>query len=145
MAFKSHSLTFEDQLGAVIGVLIGSSLMGVGLWAQGLEAHQREHWVETSGQIVDSVRYYDRQENETTYAPVIQFEINGDPARFTGSYQRYRLSEGKQVVVRYDPNDPVETARIVDSFDGIAPWAGFGLGAASLIAGLGRLLPFRWS
>lgn len=145
MNSKSQSFSFEDKLGACIGMVIGLMFIGVGFWVRHLDAWEQATLVEAQGTVIDCVS---RRERRTTddrevevFAPVIEFLVKGDRTRFTGSYQSYCLSQGKTVVVRYDPNQPATTARLVEPLDRIWSWVAFGTGGLVIISSLRPLLP----
>ncbi len=99
--------------------------------------------------MVDSVSRRERDttsnQEKITYAPVIEFMLNGDRTRFTGTYESYRPSNGNRVVIRYNPNKPTTTARVVDPLEGWTAWAMFGMGGVSIIFSLGKLLATLFS
>ncbi|WP_442949056.1 DUF3592 domain-containing protein [Nostoc sp.] len=81
---------------------------------------------------MDSISRRDRsstnnEEKETYYAPVIEFLVNGKRTRFTVNYESYCSSNGHQVVVRYDPKQPINTAHVVNPLEGcLVGWASCG-------------------
>ncbi|MCM1981791.1 DUF3592 domain-containing protein [Lyngbya confervoides] len=147
MGFKSHPVNFEDQLSALIGLVIGLVFIGAGGWVQQRNLLEQTHWVEAQGTIVETVsrRERDGDSEETTYAPVIEFEVNGDPARFIGKYESYRLSRGNQMLIRYDPTQPEKTARVIEPLEGAVPWTILGLGGLVIVSSLWKVIPVRWS
>lgn len=147
MGFKRHQSTFDEKLSACIGLGLGLLLFGFGFWARQDIAHEQATMIETQGTVVDSVSRRERTDNGTkeTYAPVIEFVVKNERLRFTGFYESYRLSNGRAVEVRYDPKDPIDSARIVEPLEGLAPWAAFGMAGATALSGLGALVPIRWS
>lgn len=138
-----HS-NFDETLSAGFGLLLGVLFMVGGFWVRHIDAQQRATLNETQGTIVDSVRRRDRnasnnQEKET-YAPVIEFLANGKRTRFTGKYESYRSSQGRVVVVRYDPNQPTTTARVVEPLEGLTAWGMVGVGGIAVVYSAGALL-----
>lgn len=135
--------SFDDFLSALIGLVLGLLLIGAGVWARSLQRHEQATLVETQGTVVDSVSRQERDSSDnsqrTTYAPVIEFQVRDKPLRFVGQYESYRISKGKQVVVRYDSDQPTTTARVVDPLAGLATWALFGMGGLGLLASLKSL------
>ncbi|MDZ8104369.1 MAG: DUF3592 domain-containing protein [Nostoc sp. DedQUE12a] len=149
MNFKPHQSTFDEKLSAGIGLFLGLLFIGGGFWVRNIVAQEIATLKETRGTVVDSISRRDRssknnQEKET-YAPVIEFLANGEPTRFTGSYESYRSSNGKIVGVRYDPKQPIKTARVVNPLEGLVPWGMFGMGGLAVVCSLGAFLPVRWS
>ncbi|WP_244918218.1 DUF3592 domain-containing protein [Nostoc linckia] len=149
MNFKPHQSTFDEKLSAGIGLFLGLLFIGGGFWVRNIVAHEIATLKETRGTVVDSIsrreRNSENNQEKETYAPLIEFLANGEPTRFTGSYESYRSSNGKIVVVRYDPKQPIKTARVVNSLEGLVPWAMFGMGGLAVVCSLGAFLPVRWS
>ncbi|MBW4641665.1 MAG: DUF3592 domain-containing protein [Goleter apudmare HA4340-LM2] len=148
MNFKPHQSTFDDKLSAIIGLVIALIFIAVGFWVRNKVAHERATLTETQGTVVDSLSRRERDSNDRpkeTYAPVIEFLIKGDRIRFTGYYESHRASKGNTVVVRYDPQQPATTARIVEPFEGLAHWMAFGMGGLLVVSSVGKVLPIRWS
>jgi hypothetical protein len=147
MNLKSPQGNLDEKLSAIFGLVIGVLFVAGGFWVRSIEATDRATLKETQGTVVDSVRRRERdtstnQERET-YAPVIEFLVDGQPIRFTGKYESYRSSKGNGVVVRYDPKQPTSTARVVDPLEGLTAWGMFGVGGVATILSLGTLLPVR--
>jgi hypothetical protein len=147
MNSKPQQNNLDEKLSAIFGLVIGVLFIAGGFWVRSIEAYNRATLKETQGTVVDSVRRRERdtstnQEKET-YAPVIEFLINGQPNRFTGKYESYRSSRGNGVVVRYDPKQPTNTARVVDPLEGLTAWGMFGMGGLATLFSLGTLLPVR--
>lgn len=142
----SSPKSFDDLLSTALGIVIGLVLIGSGFWVRSINAHQRATLTETRGTVVDSVSRRDRSSTDgqaqATYAPVIEFLVNGDRVRFTGKYESYRLSRGHVVVVRYDPEQPTTTAQTVEPLEDLVPWSLWGMGGMSLFFSLGALLPW---
>ncbi|MEA5603267.1 DUF3592 domain-containing protein [Nostoc sp. UHCC 0252] len=149
MNFKSHQNTFDDKLSASIGLAIGLLFIAGGFWVRNIAVREGTTLNETQGTVVDSISRRDRtgtnNQQKETYAPVIEFLVNGKPTRFTGNYESYRSSNGHIVVVRYDPKQPINSARVVNPLEGLVPWGMFGMGGLAVVYSLGALLPIRWS
>ncbi|MEH2074868.1 MAG: DUF3592 domain-containing protein [Nostoc sp.] len=150
MNFKPHQNTFDDKLSAGIGLTFGLLFIAGGFWVRNIVVREGATLNETRGTVVDSISRRDRsstnnEEKEIYYAPVIEFIANGKRTRFTGNYESYRSSNGHQVVVRYDPKQPINTARVVNPLEGLVPWGMFGMGGLAVVSSLGALLPVRWS
>lgn len=148
MNVKLRQVTFEDKFSGILGVMIGVVFIGTGFWVNNKFTHEQATLTQTQGRVVDTVHRRERDsknKEKDTYAPIIEFVVQGDPVRFTGRYESYRASNGKIVAVRYDPKQPVTTAREVQSFESLAPWVAFGMGGLSLISGVRQLLPIRLS
>ncbi|MGA7934023.1 MAG: DUF3592 domain-containing protein [Kovacikia sp.] len=147
MNSKPQQNNLEEKLSAIIGLVLGILFIAGGFWVRSIEAHDRATLQETQGTVVDHIRRRDRatstQQERETYAPVIEFLDNGQPTRFTGNYESYRTSQGNRVVVRYDPTQPTNTARVVDPLEGLTTWGMFGLGGLATICSLGTLLSIR--
>jgi Protein of unknown function (DUF3592) len=128
---------------------IGLLFIAGGFWVRNIVLHEGATLKETQGTVVDSISHSDRSntknQQKETYAPVIEFLVNGKRTRFTGNYQSYRSSNGHVVVVRYDPKQPISTARVVNPLEGLVPWGMFGMGGLAVVYSLGALLPVRWS
>ncbi|MDZ8065290.1 MAG: DUF3592 domain-containing protein [Nostoc sp. DedQUE08] len=152
MNFQPHQNTFDDKLSASIGLAIGLLFIGGGFWVRNIIAHEGATLNETRGTVVDSISRRDRSstnnndnEQKETYAPVIEFLANGKRTRFTGNYESYRSSNGQTVVIRYNPQQPISTARVVNPLEGLVPWGMFGMGGLAVVFSVSALLPVRWS
>ncbi|MFN6486158.1 MULTISPECIES: DUF3592 domain-containing protein [unclassified Nostoc] len=149
MNFKPHQITFDDKLSAGIGLVIGLLFIGGGFWVRNIIAREGATLNETRGTVIDSISRREsnstNNEQKETYAPVIEFLANGERTRFTGYYESYRSSNGQIVVVRYDPKQPISTARVVNPLEGLVPWGMFGMGGLAVVSSVGALLPVRWS
>lgn len=136
----------ESRLSAVIALVIGVTLVGAGFLARAYEARERATLTETTGTIVDTVKGRVRDSNgkdRDGFAPVIEFQVNGAPVRFTGAVENFRQSNGNAVAIRYDPAQPAASARVVGGLQELAPWAVFILGGFSLLSGLRGLIRSR--
>ncbi|MBL1177273.1 DUF3592 domain-containing protein [Pantanalinema sp. GBBB05] len=148
MPVESPSPSVDETLSTLWGLAIGLLLMVGGLWVQ--QIHQREQVTlkEVQGTVVDTISRRERDatthQEKITYAPVIEFPVTNDRTRFTGKYESYRVSNGKPVVVRYNPQQPATTAQVVDPLEGWTPWAMVGIGGLSVFWSLTPLL-LRWT
>lgn len=135
----------EDWIKLAMGLALGVSIAGLGLWMLALEARERAATVETRGMIVATAARTEPDPdragwNRTVYAPVIEFplpqtaSLAGGYGRFNGRFEPYRASEGKAVVVRYQPASPWQTARVVEPLEDLGSLGAIGLGAAALAA-----------
>lgn len=109
-------------------MVVGVVLISVAVWA-----HQREsHFVEVQGKVVDSVRERDGD----SWAPVVEFEVNGQLIKQTGSFSSTRTANGEAMSVQYDPADPANSARVMGPLGALAFPAAFLLGLFALISGV---------
>ncbi|MGP1386068.1 MAG: DUF3592 domain-containing protein [Thainema sp.] len=149
MKLKRYQPTFEEKLSAIIGLALALTLIAVAAWAQRRDLYEQETMRETQGVVVDSVsrreRDTTRNQDKLTYAPVIEFQANGQSVRFTGWYESYRWSNGRVVAVRYDADEPATTAKVIDPLAGLIPWLVIGMGGFAAVCSLGTLLPVRLS
>ncbi len=149
MKLRRHQPTFEEKLSAIIGLVLGLTLMAVAAWAQRQDWYEQQTMKETQGIVVDSVSRRERDstsnQDKVTYAPVIEFQVNGQPVQFTGWYESYRWSNGRTVAVRYDADQPATTAKVVDPLAGLVPWLVMGMGGFAVVCSLGTFLPVRLS
>lgn len=149
MKLIRHQSTFEEKLNAVIGLFLGLTLITVAAWTRQVGLHEQKTLRETQGIVVDTVSRRERDtthnQDKLTYAPVIEFQVNGQPIQFTGWYESYRWSNGRTVAVRYDADDPANTAKVVDPLAGLMPWLVIGMGGFAVISSLAALLPVRLS
>ena len=143
MRIVSRPISFDDKLSALINLMIGVVLIGTGLWVRQKDADERHHWVETQGVVIKSISRQLPKSTDTTYAPVIEFEANGDRAQYIGAEKSYQFSEGKTVIIRYDPERPNEAARVIKPFDKFAPFAIMILGGTCVAIGAKKVMPFR--
>lgn len=136
----------EAKFSAVIALAIGVLLVGAGFAAREYEARERATLTETTGTVVDTVKSRVRDsegKDRDGFAPVIEFQVNGAPVRFTGAVENFRQSNGNVVAIRYDPAQPSASARVVGGLQELAPWAVFLLGGFSLLGGLRGLIRSR--
>lgn len=145
MKIRSRPVSFDNKLSAIISLVIGAGIMGGGLWARQINAYEREHWGQAQGVVIDTLTYRPNKSLDETYAPVIEFEANGDRAQYEGPYKSYRWSEGKEVTIRYDPQRPNDAARIIQPFDELAPVAAMILGVVVAGIGLKQVIPIQIS
>jgi hypothetical protein len=152
MSQHPEPLDFEDKMSTAIGLFIGLIFVMLGLWLRNMHQQEQATSVETKGTVVDTIQRKERDKANreiTTYAPVVEFSINsgvetpGNQRRFTGYSGTSSMSNGSVVTVLYNPNNPVNTARIAQPQEFLASWWMFGLGGVSTIAGLLRLSPWR--
>lgn len=147
MTAEPQSPNFDEKLSAMIGLMMGLLFIAGGFWVRHIDLREQATLNETQGTVVDTMSRHERDttnnKEKVTYAPVIEFLANGDRTRFTGRYESYRVSTGNRVVVRYDPQKPTTTARVVDPLEGWTAWSMFGIGGLSVFWSLGTLLPLR--
>ncbi len=146
MHFERQSIDLDAKISAIVGLVTGLIFVVAGAWVYQKDTQERSQWRETHGTVVDGVsrkeRDYEDDRDKVTYAPVIEFEANGDRVRFTGKYDDYRPSDGHVVVVRYDPNQPT-TARVVDPLEWLTFWWVMGMGGTLTYTSLVSLSPVR--
>ena len=144
---EPEKMSSQDKFNAIFGLVMGLLFIAGGVWAHNNEAYQRATLIQTEGIVVDRVSRRERDYNndgyKETYAPVVEFLVKGDRVRFTGNYDSSRPSNGNSVIVRYDPNQPVTTAKIVHPFQSLTAWGMFGMGGLSIFFSLELLLPVR--
>ncbi len=69
--------------------------------------------------------------------------MNGDRVQYIGAEKTYRFSNGKVVIIRYDPKQPDQAARVVKPFDRWAPLTVMALGGVCFVLGAKKVVPFR--
>lgn len=147
MPSEPQPSNFDEKLSAMIGLVIGLLFIAGGFWVRQIDLREQATLNETQGTVVDIVSRRERNntnnQEKVTYAPVIEFLANGDRTRFTGRYESYRASKGNRVVIRYDPQKPATTARVVGPLEGWTAWAMFGMGGLSVFWSLSPLLPVQ--
>lgn len=129
----------ESRFSTVFALVVGLLFVGLGLWLRDREAKDQARLTETRGAVVESVKGRKRTSDGKdidVFAPVIEFEANGEKHRLTGVYEPSKQSNGNPVAVRYDPSAPGTTARVVGSLEGLVPWSLFALGGVSVFSGL---------
>jgi hypothetical protein len=143
MNFKPQHPNFDERLSAVIGLVLGLLFIVGGFWVRHITLHEQATLNETQGTVVDTVsrREGNNNQEKVTYAPVIEFLAEGDRTRFTGKYESYRSSHGNKVMVRYNPDQPASTPRVVDPLEDWTTWGMFVIGGIAVIFSLGELLP----
>jgi Protein of unknown function (DUF3592) len=150
MSKHPEPLDLGDKINTAIVLFIGLPFLMAGLWVRNMDQNERATLVETKGTVVDIIhrKERDRAKREiTTHASVVEFSINDDVEtpenrrRFTDSYRSFTRSNGSVVEVLYNPNNPVNTARIATPKE--ASWYMFGFAGLLSIAGLHHLSPWR--
>ncbi|MFZ5441386.1 MAG: DUF3592 domain-containing protein [Myxococcota bacterium] len=116
-------------------LFVGLVFLALGGWLRAKDVDEAEHWVEVRGTVVDSVKRRDVERNEDTWAPVVEYEVDGEKRRLNGRYETYRQSEGNPAVLRYEPSDPDGTVHLVGALDGLIPFALLALGGLSFVTG----------
>ena len=115
-----------------VPIITGVVLLSAAAWVHQKDEVEAAQWVEVRGRIVDAVRERDGDQ----WAPVVEFEANGQRFRETGSYSSSRPSTGSELFVRYDPEAPEKSARILGPFDALVAPVVFVMGLAALLTGI---------
>lgn len=148
MGFIRYHVPLDEKLGGLFGLVLGLGLyLGGGHWVQQRIAYERANFRETQGMIVDNAKWRSRDSDNKeriTYAPVVEFQANGQTLQFQGLSQSYPSSTQKSVIVRYDPQQPTH-ASIVEPLENLTPWAMYAIGGFAALCSAGSLLPVRWS
>jgi hypothetical protein len=134
----------DSRFSSIVSLVVGLIFIAIGFWLLQREEHEARTLAESTGHVVDSIKG-SRHDNTTkkdtvTWAPVIEFTVDGGAVRFTGSPDTVHESDGNVVAVRYDPASPQATAQVVGALDGLIPWTAFAMGGLSALVGLGGLL-----
>ncbi|MFN7918941.1 MAG: hypothetical protein U0Q16_02525 [Bryobacteraceae bacterium] len=142
---------------AAAQIMLGLALIAAGFWTRGRMEAEQATLIETRGTVVEVLTRRERilqtkdflkpDEYRVLHAPVVEIHWEGGQGRFNGSYDTgNQWSTGGDVLVRYHPKSPLETAYVVDPFDGLS-WLGIvamgGWAAAAAIQDWIRRLPAR--
>ncbi|PZR06055.1 MAG: hypothetical protein DI536_31015 [Archangium gephyra] len=115
-----------------VPMVAGVVLLSVAGWLHHRDTVERAHWVEVRGTIVEVTRERDGE----NWAPVVEFEANGERLRSTGMYSSSKPATGGPLFVRYDPAAPASSAQVLGALDGLVLPSVVLLGFIALVGGL---------
>lgn len=115
-----------------VALVAGVVLLTIAGWVHHRDTVERANWVEVRGTVVNAERERDGEQ----WAPVVEFEADGQRLTALGMYSSSKPASGKQAFVRYDPADPVKSAQVLGELDGLVLPAVVLLGLMALSAGV---------
>jgi len=86
-----------DITGSVIVVLAGAACLVLMVIHETKWRRMLSNWVRTTGKVIAEIQ------GDETNKPIIQYEFNGSPTRFTSKYGSGMIKIGSKVVVLFDP------------------------------------------
>jgi hypothetical protein len=121
-------------------VLVSTALIVLGVYLSKKRRAWYEHSRLTQGEIVEVSKRYDRSDRRgqhPIFFPVVSFSVNGRQFKIEADKGMSMLSQiGQTMQVRYNPENPYESALGESSIPGIKPSVFFLMGAGLLIASL---------
>ena len=121
--------------------LVAAALIFLGIYKSQQRREWYRHSLMTQGEIVEVSRRYDRSDRRgqhPMFFPVVSFSVNGRQFKIESDKGLPVLSEvGQKMPVRYNPENPYDSALGDSNVPGIKPsvfyFMGVGLLAASII------------
>lgn len=126
-------------------VMVGFALVSTALIFLGIFLSQkRKAWLQqsklTQGEIVEVGKRYDRSDRRgqhPIFFPIVSFCVNERQFKIESEKGMSMLSQvGQKIQVRYNPENPYESALGESSIPGIKPSVFFALGTGLLIASI---------
>ncbi|MCU0467314.1 MAG: DUF3592 domain-containing protein [Arcicella sp.] len=121
-------------------VVVSTALIILGVYLSKKRRAWYEHSILTQGEIVEVSKRYDRSDRRgqhPIFFPVVSFSVNGRQFKIEADKGMSMLSQiGQKMQVRYNPENPYESALGESNIPGIKPSVFFALGAGLLIASL---------
>lgn len=131
--------------GVPTSVMVGFGLVSTSLIFLGIFLSQkRKAWLQQSqliqGEIVEVSKRYDRSDRRgqhPIFFPVVSFMVNDRQFKIEADKGMSILSQvGQKIQVRYNPENPYESALGESNIPGIKPSVFFALGTVLLVASL---------
>lgn len=121
--------------------IVAAALIVLGIYLTQKRREWYQHSLTTQGEIVEVSRRYDRSDRRgqhPMFFPVVSFSVNGRQFKIESDKGMPILSEvGQKISVRYNPENPYDSALGDSSVPGIKPsvfyFMGVGLLAASIL------------
>ena len=125
--------------------IVATALIFLGIYLSQKRRAWFQHSLTTQGEIVEVSRRYDRSDRRgqhPMFFPVVSFSVNGRQFKIESDKGMPILSEvGQKMPVRYNPENPYDSALGDSSVPGIKPSVFYFMGAGLLAASI--LLMFK--
>ena len=120
--------------------VVAAALIVLGIYLSQKRREWYRHSLTTLGEIVEVSRRYDRSDRRgqhPMFFPVVSFSVNGRQFKIESDSGMPVLSEvGQKMPVRYNPENPYDSALGDSSVPGIKPSVFYFMGAGLLVASL---------
>jgi hypothetical protein len=126
-------------------IVVAAALIALGIFLSQKRRAWLQHSQTTQGEIVEVSRRYDRSDRRgqhPIFFPVVSFSVNGRQFKIESDKGMPVLNEvGQKMPVRYNPENPYDSALGDSSIPGIKPSVFYFMGVAMLAASI--MLMFR--
>ena len=120
--------------------IVAAALIVLGIYLTQKRREWYRHSLTTQGEIVEISRRYDRSDRRgqhPMFFPVVSFSVNGRQFKIESEKGMPVLSEvGQKMPVRYNPENPYDSALGDSSVPGIKPSVFYFMGAGLLAASI---------
>lgn len=120
--------------------VVSAALIFLGIYLSQKRREWYQHSLTTQGEIVEVSRRYDRSDKRgqhPMFFPVVSFSVNGRQFKIESDKGMPVLSEvGQKMPVRYNPENPYDSALGDSSVPGIKPSVFYFMGAGLLVASI---------
>ncbi len=120
--------------------VVSAALIVLGIYVSQKRREWYRHSLTTQGEIVEVSRRYDRSDRRgqhPMFFPVVSFSVNGRQFKIESDKGMPILSEvGQKMPVRYNPENPYDSALGDSNVPGIKPSVFYFMGAALLAASI---------
>lgn len=120
--------------------VVSAALILLGIYLSQKRREWYQHSLTTQGEIVEVSRRYDRSDRRgqhPMFFPVVSFSVNGRQFKIESDKGMPILSEvGQKMPVRYNPENPYDSALGDSSVPGIKPSVFYFMGAGLLVASI---------
>jgi Protein of unknown function (DUF3592) len=120
--------------------IVSAALIVLGIYLTQKRRAWYQHSLTTQGEIVEVSRRYDRSDRRgqhPMFFPVVSFSVNGRQFKIESDKGMPVLSEvGQKMPVRYNPENPYDSALGDSSVPGIKPSVFYFMGAGLLAASI---------
>jgi hypothetical protein len=120
--------------------VVSAALILLGIYLSQKRREWYQHSLTTQGEIVEVSRRYDRSDRRgqhPMFFPVVSFSVNGRQFKIESDKGMPILSEvGQKMPVRYNPENPYDSALGDSSVPGIKPSVFYFMGAGLLAASI---------
>lgn len=120
--------------------VVSAALILLGIYLSQKRREWYQHSLTTQGEIVEVSRRYDRSDKRgqhPMFFPIVSFSVNGRQFKIESDKGMPILSEvGQKMPVRYNPENPYDSALGDSSVPGIKPSVFYFMGAGLLIASI---------
>jgi hypothetical protein len=120
--------------------IVATALIVLGIYLTQKRREWYRHSFLTQGEIVEVSRRYDRNDRRgqhPIFFPVVSFSVNGRQFKIEADKGMPTISEvGQKMAVRYNPENPYDSALGDNSIPGIKPSVFYFMGGGLLIASI---------